>query len=333
MLILQLALLITNQLTAIVTLDPRVMSRSPQIFTNYDSVVQNLLSSEITRNLHEKLQMHGERITSLEGQMAAASSGQRFLDYEGSLANADNVRRLTNLESKSADHEAVWVETNRTALETRREMGSVKRQVQEATRRTDRRIESIEHALALRNVALADLEKYVRQQELTSYDGQLLWRITEYARKRNEAVSQQQVSFCSPCFLTSRYGYKICARIHLNGDGMGRGTHISVFLVVMRGPYDALQPWPFRHKVTFMLLDQDHVQHVIDAFRPDASSSSFQRPRREANIASGFPMFCSLTELNNHAYVRDDTMFLKIAVTPVDVVECVTQQLDSLVGL
>ena len=331
-LILQFALRVNNELEAVVRRDPRVMSRSPQIFTNYDSIVQDLLnqmqnSSETIRNLQEKLREHSERITSLERKMAsvnvsgAASSGQRLSDSEGSLPNTDITRRLTNVENKTADHEVLLVENNRTALETSREVGNVKRQVesiQETARRTERRMETIEHTLALRNVTLADLEEYVRQQEFSSYDGQLLWKITEYARKRNEAVSGQQVSFYSPCFFTSRYGYKMCARIYLNGDGMGRGTHISVFFVVMRGQYDALLRWPFRQKVTFMLMDQDNVEHIIDAFRPDPSSSSFQRPRRETNIASGCPMFCSLTELNNHTYVRDDTMFLKIIVDTSD---------------
>ena len=110
---------------------------------------------------------------------------------------------------------------------------------QESSRRHDRRIESTEHPLPLRNVTLADLEEYVRQQEFSSYDGQLLWKISDYARRRNDAVTGQQVSFYSPCFYTSRYGYKMCSRIYLNGDGMGRGTHISLFFVVMRGQYDA----------------------------------------------------------------------------------------------
>ena len=312
--------------------DPRIMSRSPQIFTNYDNVIQDLLnqiqiSSEATRNLQDKLREHSGRITSLERKLAsvnlssAASSTQRLPDTEVSLPNADITRRLTNLENKTADHEVLLVENNRTTVETSRELANVKRQIetsQETTRRTERRMESIEHTLALRNVTLADLEEYVRQQEFSSYDGQLLWKINEYARRRNEAVSGQQLSFYSPCFFTSRYGYKMCARIYLNGDGMGRGTHISVFFVVMRGQYDALLRWPFRQKVTFMLMDQDNVEHVIDAFRPDPSSSSFQRPRRETNIASGCPMFCSLVELNNHAYVKDDTMFLKIIVDTSD---------------
>ena len=32
-------------------------------------------------------------------------------------------------------------------------------------------------------------------------------------------------------------------------------------------------------------------------------------------MASGSPMFCYLTELNNHAYVRDDTMVMTIVDT------------------
>ncbi len=331
-LLLHLALRLSGELEASLKRDPTLMSRSPQLVTNYDSVIQDILAqvqmgAEETRNQQSKLREHSERITSLERRLAtanvsgAASSAQRLPESEGSLPSNESARRLTNLENRTADHEVLLVENNRTIEEARRDMGNVKRQLdtnQESVRRQERRIESIEHTLALRNVTLADLEEYVRQQEFSSYDGQLLWKISDYARRRNDAVTGQQVSFYSPCFFTSRYGYKMCARLYLNGDGMGRGTHISVFFVIMRGQYDALLRWPFRQKVTFMLLDQDNVEHVIDAFRPDPSSSSFQRPRRETNIASGCPMFCSLTELNNHAYVRDDTMFVKIIVDTSD---------------
>lgn len=54
---------------------------------------------------------------------------------------------------------------------------------------------------------------------------------------------------CFPAFYTARYGYKVCLRVYLNGDGTGKGTHVSLFFVVMKGDYDALLPWPFRHKV------------------------------------------------------------------------------------
>ena len=317
---------------ALLTRDPRILSRSPHMLTNYDGIISDILtqiqtSTTETRDFREKLREHSERITSLERKVAsgnltaAAASAQMSGDSRACVPNNEIVRRVNNLENKTADHEVLLVESNRSIEKANRDVGNVRRlveTVQETVRRVERRIESIEHTLALRNVTLADLEEYVRQQEFSSYDGKLLWKITEFASKRNEAVSGQQVSFFSPCFYTSRYGYKMCARIYLNGDGMGRGTHISVFFVVLRGQYDAILRWPFRQKVTFMLFDQDNVQHVIEAFRPDPNSPSFQRPRRETNIASGCPMFCSLTELNNHAYVRDDTMFLKIIVDITD---------------
>ena len=317
---------------ALLTRDPRILSRSPHMLTNYDGIISDILtqiqtSTTETRDFREKLREHSERITSLERKVAsgnltaAAASAQMSGDSRACVPNNEIVRRVNNLENKTADHEVLLVESNRSIEKANRDVGNVRRlveTVEETVRRVERRIESIEHTLALRNVTLADLEEYVRQQEFSSYDGKLLWKITEFARKRNEAVSGQQVSFFSPCFYTSRYGYKMCARIYLNGDGMGRGTHISVFFMVLRGQYDAILRWPFRQKVTFMLFDQDNVQHVIEAFRPDPNSPSFQRPRRETNIASGCPMFCSLTELNNHAYVRDDTMFLKIIVDITD---------------
>ena len=108
----------------------------------------------------------------------------------------------------------------------------------------------------------------------------------------------------------------MCVRRYLNGDGMGKNTHISLFFVIMRGTYDALLPWPFRQKVTFMLLDQNRREHIIDAFRPDPASTSFKRPTSEMNVASGCPLFMANDQLetHGHAYVKDDVMFLKIIV-------------------
>ena len=125
-----------------------------------------------------------------------------------------------------------------------------------------------------------------------------------------DSFNEPEKSFCSPPFFTSRHRYKMCTRIYLNGDGMGKGTHILLFFLLMRGEYDPLLRWPFRQKVTFMLLDQDNVEHVIDAFRPDPNSSCFQRPRQETNIASWCPLFLPLGNLNNHASIKDDAIFV-----------------------
>ncbi|XP_074638787.1 TNF receptor-associated factor 2-like [Acropora palmata] len=329
-LLLRFAVRVSKEMESVLRSDPRILSSRQQMFMNYDNVIQDLLNqiqihSDTERHLQEMLQQHSERITAVERKLvlvntsggSSGASSQCLPDDEGSSVSANVERRVTDLGNKTADHEVLILENNRIAMESSREAANLRRRldnVQESSRRLEQRMESTEHALALRYVTLADLEEYVKKQEFFSYDGQLTWKITEHARRRSEAVNGQKVSFYSPCFYTSRYGYKMCARIYLNGDGMGRGTHISLFFVVMRGEYDAILPWPFRQKVTFMLLDQDNVEHVIEAFRPDPNSSSFQRPRGEANIPSGCPMFCSNEELSKRAYVRDDTMFFKIIV-------------------
>lgn len=69
--------------------------------------------------------------------------------------------------------------------------------------------------------------------------------------------------------------------------------------------------------MTLTLLDQSaEKRHLSDHFQPDPTSSSFQRPSGEMNVASGCPLFVSHAVLENPAngYVRDDTIFIKIAV-------------------
>ena len=282
----------------------------------YAKQVENTLKEN--EELKSKLAQQEERIRQLESSRQNSSNSASAFD---STLAKELLQRMTTEEGKTANLELLLVEGNRLNEELQRKVSTVARQQESSSGTTDRlqrQFESMSHSLALRNVMLTDLDEYVRQQEVSSHDGILLWKITEFAKKRQDTVSGHQTSFYSPCFFTSRYGYKMCARIYLNGDGIGRGTHISVFFVVMRGEYDALLRWPFRQKVTFMLLDQNNVEHVIDSFRPDPNSSSFQRPRRETNIASGCPTFCPLSELNDHAYVRDDTMFLKVIVDTTD---------------
>ncbi|MBN3287476.1 TRAF2 factor, partial [Polyodon spathula] len=178
-----------------------------------------------------------------------------------------------------------------------------------------KKVRQMERSLALKDLAIAELEQKLKEQEFSTYDGIFIWRIGEFTRKRQNAREGRNPAMFSPGFYTSKYGYKMCLRLYLNGDGTGRGTHLSLFFVVMKGNSDALLKWPFNQKVTLMLLDQNNREHIIDAFRPDVTSSSFQRPVSEMNIASGCPLFCPLAKLEGKSsYLRDDTIFIKAIV-------------------
>ncbi|XP_065845090.1 TNF receptor-associated factor 3-like [Oscarella lobularis] len=173
--------------------------------------------------------------------------------------------------------------------------------------------------LASHDIKLAEHGLRIDMLDCKNTEGVLLWKITEIRRRRREAVSGKTPSIYSQPFYTSGCGYKLCARLYLNGDGMGKGTHLSLFFVVMRGEYDALLPWPFQQKVTLVLMDQTYGRHVSDTFRPDPTSSSFKKPRNEMNIASGCPLFVPLSTLDGGDYIRDDTLFIKVVVDTSDV--------------
>ncbi|XP_056282259.1 TNF receptor-associated factor 3 isoform X1 [Pseudoliparis swirei] len=173
--------------------------------------------------------------------------------------------------------------------------------------------------LSVHEIRLADMDLRFQVLETASYNGTLIWKIRDYKRRKQEAVGAKTLSLYSQPFYTGYFGYKMCARVYLNGDGMGKGTHLSLFFVVMRGEYDALLPWPFKQKVTLMLMDQGPSRkHLGDAFKPDPNSSSFRRPAAEMNIASGCPLFVSQTVLETGSYIKDDTIFIKVTVDTSD---------------
>lgn len=183
-----------------------------------------------------------------------------------------------------------------------------------STRACERRLDRAEHQLTLHEIQLSEQDMQIQMLEATSYNGVYVWKIDHYSRRYDEAVSGKTPSIYSPPFYVGRFGYKVCARLYPNGDGNGKGTHMSMFLVIMRGEYDALLPWPFIQKVHFRLLDQDRIRDVFDAFRPDPSCASFKRPTSDMNVASGCPTFVSHTEVRQGGYVRDDAMFIKVTV-------------------
>lgn len=252
-------------------------------------------------NVTEQVNEQANKITRLE----EATRGSWGSDT-GAL-----LRRLINTENSNANFGLLIVELNTTINELNGKIDQL-----EKHRENDAKtITALKNKLEMNDETPRNFPSTSQTlDQLPPCDGILLWKITDFARKRNDALTNQKVSFCSPPFYSDRYGYKMCARIYLNGDGMGRGQYISLFFVVMRGEYDALLRWPFRQKVTMMLLDQNHVEHVIDAFKPDPTSSSFKRPMSAMNIASGCPMFCPLADLDKYAYIKDDTMFVKIIV-------------------
>lgn len=231
---------------------------------------------------------------------------------------AELSRRCQELELKISTFENIVCVLNREMERSATTMEAYNRQHrldQDKIELLNNKVRQLERTVGLRDLSIVEMEGRMREMSAATYDGVFVWKISDFSKKRQDAVAGRAPAMFSSAFYTSKYGYKMCLRIYLNGDGTGRGTHLSLFFVVMRGHSDALLKWPFNQKVTLMLLDQNNREHIIDAFRPDISSSSFQRPVSDMNIASGCPLFCPLSKLDSkNSYIRDDTIFIKAIV-------------------
>ncbi|XP_023696388.1 TNF receptor-associated factor 2 [Paramormyrops kingsleyae] len=242
-----------------------------------------------------ELQLHSEKAK-------VAELSRRWQELEVKVGTFENIVCVLNRE----------VERSATTLEAHNRQHRLD---QDKVESLSNKVRQLERALGLKDLSIAEMEARLREMSAATFDGVFVWKISDFTKKRQDAIAGRAPAMFSPAFYTSKYGYKMCLRIYLNGDGTGRGSHLSLFFVVMRGPSDALLKWPFNQKVTLMLLDQNNREHIIDAFRPDVSSSSFQRPVSEMNIASGCPLFCPLSKLDSkNTYIRDDTIFIKAIV-------------------
>ena len=169
----------------------------------------------------------------------------------------------------------------------------------------------------LTQYAVAIDEVRLRQDvlDVKTTHGILVWKIPDVRRRYRDAVDRRTISLYSPPFYTSPHGYRMCIRTYLNGDGIGKGTHLSMFFVVMRSEHDNLLNWPFKQSVRFTLINQKNPGgSITEAFVPDLKSPSFQKPDNDMNIASGFPKFARQSILQDENFTVGNVIYIKCQV-------------------
>ena len=79
---------------------------------------------------------------------------------------------------------------------------------------------------------------------------------TELTMTNFEQHKTDNDDWYSPPFYTHPQGYKMCLNVDANGDGDGKGTHVSVYTHLMRGEFDDHFKWPFQGRVVLQLCNQ-----------------------------------------------------------------------------
>ena len=165
------------------------------------------------------------------------------------------------------------------------------------------------------SITLDELRLRQDIQDVRTTNGIFIWKIPDIRRRYRDALEGKTVSLYSPPFRTSPHGYRMCMRIYLNGDGTGKGTYMSLFFVLMRSEHDDLLTFPFRQSVRFTLLNQvTRSDSISEAFAPDLNSQSFQQPKSDMNVASGFPRFARQAVLHDENFTRGNAIYIKAQV-------------------
>ncbi len=122
-------------------------------------------------------------------------------------------------------------------------------------------------------------------------------------------------------FYTSKGGYKVTLRVYPNGYGSGKGTHVSVFMHLMKGPNDDNLQFPvtgiFIVQVMNWKGDTEHFEEII--VFDDSKPVNYRERVETEEISEGLGVqFMSHNELmsSNQQYLHEDKMCFKISFDP-----------------
>uniref|UniRef100_T1IUA5 MATH domain-containing protein n=1 Tax=Strigamia maritima TaxID=126957 RepID=T1IUA5_STRMM len=132
---------------------------------------------------------------------------------------------------------------------------------------------------------------------------QYIWKFENYSSHRQIDEKLGRV------IEVYKFGYKLRLKLYPNGIGDGKGSHLSIFLQVMKGPNDAILNWPIKCNADISALDQllrkNHWTHQL---KSDLILKCYDKPISDCNPGHGIPTFIAFDELIPR-YLVDDTMY------------------------
>ncbi|XP_031551206.1 TNF receptor-associated factor 4-like [Actinia tenebrosa] len=167
------------------------------------------------------------------------------------------------------------------------------------------------------------IKEHLALTQVITLTSKFIWKINNFTDDLEKAKQpgQEQKRMYSDPFYTDKYGYKMRVQLYPNGNTDEATGHVSIFIQLLRGEYDAVLPWPFARKITVTLLDQKkdlqerkNDENTIPYKDMLNNPGSFNRPTTDSNTGLGFPNFISHEKLMTENYIVDDTIFVQVEV-------------------
>ena len=136
-------------------------------------------------------------------------------------------------------------------------------------------------------------------------------KMSEYTKKKSD-----EFSWYSDSFYTHYKGYKMCLCVEAGGISYAKGTHLSVGLVLLKGPYDDQLRWPLKGRCEVKLLNQiSNNEHHL------GNGQYYYGGSHNQVIIGSHDMWCSYHFINNQElhkitttcqYLKDDSIFFQV---------------------
>ena len=200
--------------------------------------------------------------------------------------------------------------------------------------------DTVTHLALLANVTLSLMKENqeLKEKQRATEEKQ---RVTEEKQKKEVAVLKEETQqlrltmggfpidfkaskeevVCLPSFYTHSHGYRMCLEVYPKGNCDGKGTHVSVFTYLMKGPFDDYLKWPFRGDITIQIVNQDgdhdHVEKTIPYNDDTPDDSAGRVTDEERAIGWGNSIFLAHTDLGYNAarktrYLKDDIIIVRV---------------------
>ena len=156
-----------------------------------------------------------------------------------------------------------------------------------------------------------------------------VFKMTDFHKYKEE-----ERPFHSPLFSNQENSYKMVIRVLSYDHIEGKGTHVSVYVHLMRGLFDSILSQPFTGSVQIELLnqlcDKHHLLKSITLPEDNKLVPSGVADNEGTASGWGFPQFIALDQLGPHPelnrqYLKDDCLFFRISVIlsePRDWLQC-----------
>ena len=142
--------------------------------------------------------------------------------------------------------------------------------------------------------------------------------LAQFTLSNYAMLKRNNKSWFSPPFYTRQQGYRMCLTVLTNGEGVGTGQYVAVYLHIMRGEFDDILTWPFKGELAVELLSQQNegnppphsytVRYTEATPRKCASRVSNGERALEGK---GTPTFIHLSELALN-YLKNDSLLFRI---------------------